>query len=314
MSPKVASKYMVSNMDELLDSIKHLDSLLANDPSFVFFDGKPIQERIRKGKNFVCYQIKGKDKELKFLPSRTVGYRFSLWGSEEPLGRDGRKTTPAIVSILGHDAPDEELEKAFKKYCKKLGIKPSKAEKRPRTYWQPIIIDGDVVTGGNLHSTMTNALAQDKYPESLRKELEQELKRLAKRKQERLVEQKQRNYQKDLRDYLLAVRKSCEVAGVHTPELLVASHIKPWAECETDDEKLDPCNVLLLSANFDKLFDQGFISFSDEGKILISEALSQDERRKLGLSEELILINGVPERMKKYLGWHREHRFKNKNS
>lgn len=310
MSPKVASKYMVSNMDELLDSIKHLDALLTNDPFFVFFDGKPIQERIRKGKNFVSYQIKGRDKELKFLPSRTVGYRFSLWGSEEPLGRDGRKTTPAIESILGQDTPNEELEEAYKKYCKKLGIKPAKADKRPRTYWQPIIIDEDAVTGGDLHSSVTNP-AQDEYPEALRKELEKELKRLAKRKQEKLVEQKQRNYQKDLRDYLLTVRKSCEVAGVHTPELLVASHIKPWADCDLDDEKLDPNNVLLLSANFDKLFDQGFISFSDEGKILISEALSQDERQKLGLTEELTLINGVAPKMKKYLSWHREHRFKN---
>ena len=77
MPQNIASSYMVSKDYELLDSIKELDSLLNNDPSFKFPDGETLKERIRKGKNFVPYQFKGDD-ELRFLPSRTVGYRFSM--------------------------------------------------------------------------------------------------------------------------------------------------------------------------------------------------------------------------------------------
>lgn len=73
MPQNIASSYMVSKDYELLDSIKELDSLLNNDPSFKFPDGETLKERIRKGKNFVPYQFKGDD-ELRFLPSRTVGF------------------------------------------------------------------------------------------------------------------------------------------------------------------------------------------------------------------------------------------------
>jgi predicted restriction endonuclease len=43
--------------------------------------------------------------------------------------------------------------------------------------------------------------------------------------------------------------------------LLIASHIKPWAKCD-GNEKVDVYNGFLLSPNFDRLFDQGFITFS----------------------------------------------------
>ena len=312
MPQNIVSSYMVSKDYELLDSIKELDSLLNNDPSFKFPDGETLKERIRKGKNFVPYQFKGDD-ELRFLPSRTVGYRFSMWSSKNLLDkRDGRETTKAINSLLGNCHPDSELEQAFRSYCQKLGVEPVKAEKIPRKYWQPLHIDGDrfTVRDALFHAIMTSASNPYEYPKALKDELEEELKRLSKHKQESLVLQKHRNCQKDLRDYLLTVRRTCEVTGITTPELLVASHIQPWAECDFDEEKLDPYNVLLLSANFDKLFDQGLISFTDDGKILISASLSEEERPKLGLTEDLSLINGVPVKMKKYLKWHRENWFR----
>ncbi|MEP3420103.1 MAG: HNH endonuclease [Erythrobacter sp.] len=64
----------------------------------------------------------------------------------------------------------------------------------------------------------------------------------------------------------------CRVTGVTDPRFLIASHIKPWRVC-SDQEKLDGCNGLLLSPHVDKLFDNGFISFTDEGEILKSDKL-----------------------------------------
>jgi len=52
----------------------------------------------------------------------------------------------------------------------------------------------------------------------------------------------------------------CAVTGLAVPELLRASHIKPWADCETDAERLDVYNGFLLAPHLDAAFDLGFIT------------------------------------------------------
>lgn len=69
---------------------------------------------------------------------------------------------------------------------------------------------------------------------------------------------------------LMEIEKSCRLTGVNDPTFLIASHIKPWAE-STKEEKLDGNNGLLLSPHVDKLFDRGWISFSDDGDILVKD-------------------------------------------
>jgi hypothetical protein len=56
----------------------------------------------------------------------------------------------------------------------------------------------------------------------------------------------------------------CAVTGVEMPSLLTASHIKPWRSA-SNAERLDPHNGLLVLPQYDRLFDRGFISFSDDG-------------------------------------------------
>src|SRR5205807_1990193 len=68
----------------------------------------------------------------------------------------------------------------------------------------------------------------------------------------------------------------CAVTGVEMPAVLTASHIKPW-RCATNAERLDQNNGLLLLAQYDRLFDRGFISFADDGGILLSPALPKDK-------------------------------------
>lgn len=63
----------------------------------------------------------------------------------------------------------------------------------------------------------------------------------------------------------------CAVSGVDIPELLIASHIIPWAEKES--ERLNPENGICLSALYDRAFDQGLISFDNDYKMIVSTRL-----------------------------------------
>jgi len=97
---------------------------------------------------------------------------------------------------------------------------------------------------------------------------------------------------------------ACAVIDVREPRLLRASHIKPWKDCATDAERLDVYNGLLLSAHLDAAFDALLISFDDEGRILISAALSEPDRAALGIRPELRLTKLAPAH-RAHLAWHR---------
>lgn len=98
----------------------------------------------------------------------------------------------------------------------------------------------------------------------------------------------------------------CAVTGVADPRLLRASHIKPWAKCDTDAERLDVYNGLLLAAHIDAAFDAGLISFGDEGAIIFSSHFAQSDRDALGVHAHLALRRvGVGHLPK--LAWHREY-------
>jgi HNH endonuclease len=73
----------------------------------------------------------------------------------------------------------------------------------------------------------------------------------------------------------------CPLTGIAEPELLRASHMKPWAKCESDAERLDVFNGLLLSALWDAAFDRGLVSFSPDGEPIYSSRLSEVARSSL---------------------------------
>ncbi|MBX3182794.1 MAG: HNH endonuclease [Polyangiaceae bacterium] len=101
----------------------------------------------------------------------------------------------------------------------------------------------------------------------------------------------------------------CAVTGLAVPELLRASHIKPWADCETDAERLDVYNGLLLAPHLDAAFDRGFITLEDDGALTVSDALTASSRRILGLDQPLC-VRGITEGHRSYLPWHRERVFR----
>ncbi|MGA8054285.1 MAG: HNH endonuclease [Burkholderiales bacterium] len=101
----------------------------------------------------------------------------------------------------------------------------------------------------------------------------------------------------------------CAVTGLAVPELLRASHIKPWADCTSDAERLDVFNGILLAPHVDAAFDRGFITVADDGAVLVSSALDAAARETLGLDQPLRVL-GLHEGHRTYLPWHRERVFK----
>jgi hypothetical protein len=97
---------------------------------------------------------------------------------------------------------------------------------------------------------------------------------------------------------------ACAVTGMTMPEVLRASHALPWAECVTDAQRLDVFNGFLLTANLDALFDRFLISFDKEGYILVSDDISEDDKKILGLQPKLKL-RWITERHELYLASHR---------
>lgn len=96
---------------------------------------------------------------------------------------------------------------------------------------------------------------------------------------------------------------ACALTGVDVKELLVASHAVPWKD-EDDVARTDPYNGFLFEARVDKLFDKHLISFEDDGRIMISSAISPDNRTRLALDETMKLRKVYPENLP-YLRKHR---------
>lgn len=75
----------------------------------------------------------------------------------------------------------------------------------------------------------------------------------------------------------------CAVTGFTKPEILIASHIKPWKEAE-NEERLDVNNGILLSPVYDALFDRHLISFENSGKIILADQIEPDSYKKIGVT------------------------------
>ena len=96
----------------------------------------------------------------------------------------------------------------------------------------------------------------------------------------------------------------CAITGLGVSELLRASHIKPWADCDTDAERLDVFNGILLAAHLDAAFDAGFMTIAEDGTVLLSSLLPPEARSALGL-DKLPKIRGLQRAHERYLPWHR---------
>lgn len=106
------------------------------------------------------------------------------------------------------------------------------------------------------------------------------------------------------REKVILLEQKCRFTGITNPAFLIASHIKPWRECN-DFERLDGNNGLLLTPNMDRLFDRYFISFTNEGHLLISDLLDEAVVSHFGLNKG-IQIGPFRTEQIPYLTHHRE--------
>lgn len=125
--------------------------------------------------------------------------------------------------------------------------------------------------------------------------------------EERIALTKVRVNQSIYRRGLIRKYKHCCLCGVSSEDFLIASHIKPWSVSEAD-EKLDFDNGLLLCPNHDKLFDSGYLTFDNNGSIMISKNLGEVDKVFLNVNEEMKIY--MNEKTKKYMKYHREHIYK----
>ena len=112
------------------------------------------------------------------------------------------------------------------------------------------------------------------------------------------------------REQLLEQCHFCPVTMISDERLLIASHIKPWA-ASNDTEKIDPYNGYMLSPMIDKLFDRGFITFTDSRHIVLSEFISPYTWKQIGLKNDTFYkALQMDDKRIEYLKFHHESVFK----
>lgn len=109
------------------------------------------------------------------------------------------------------------------------------------------------------------------------------------------------------RSNVLRHESACRVTGVNDPDLLIASHVKPW-KVSDNEERLSGANGLMLAPHIDRLFDKGYISFANDGSLLVSKKLSESVLKAWSITVPVIKKPLSPAQQV-FMQYHREHVF-----
>lgn len=141
---------------------------------------------------------------------------------------------------------------------------------------------------------------QSQEVENAEKQIEEEVKTI----------RRGRDGQQKYRERLLEQCPYCPFTMVADDRLLIASHIKPWAVAD-EKERTDPYNGYMLTPTYDRLFDQGFITFTEDRHVHVSNFLSNRTCKQLGLEDDkFIQMLPMDKKRIKYLEFHRLSVFK----
>lgn len=140
---------------------------------------------------------------------------------------------------------------------------------------------------------------------------------IAKEGEDRVSLTKQRRGQEYFRRMILRNYGSrCAITGIDIPQLLLASHIIPWAEKLHKQDRLNPSNGICLSALYDKAFDQGLITISpDDYTVCLSPVLREHETQAYfdkhfgNIAGQKITMPTAYLPDRDFLAYHREHVF-----
>ncbi len=182
-------------------------------------------------------------------------------------------------------------------YVEKVG-----SESSPLFYWK-LFVDFDAIwekQNGPLvfNYGKTKEGEQEPEPKSKREKAARQAISLA------------RDGQGKYREQLLEQCRFCPMSMISDERLLIASHIKPWA-ASTIVEKTDPYNGYILSPLYDKLFDRGFITFSDNRHIILSDFISPYTWKQINIKNDTF-IKALPmdDKRVEYLKFHHQSVFK----
>lgn len=218
------------------------------------------------------------------VPSTTNKKHFSQWDGYDKFRKF---LLPIISSVQIYKL--EDVETNDKKF-----------------YWRPY---PDFESMANINRLLVLFYSEEKFknPEEKEKLLEKYRKRASS------AEKNRRNGQSKYRNSLIEDFKECPVTHIQEPNLLIASHIKPWAVCEDNNEKYNPQNGLLLSPLIDRLFDKGYITFTEHGKIVISPLLNEKDKQRISLNtNESYIDDEKIQSRTEFLNYHQKYVFRGK--
>lgn len=165
-------------------------------------------------------------------------------------------------------------------------------------------------------TTADRIVAQENNPRTISKKLITHFD-ITKEGEDKISMTKQRKGQDYFRRMILAnYGGRCALTGIDIPQLLLASHIIPWADKSHKQDRLNPCNGICLSALYDKAFDKGLITISpDDYTVIFSSALRENETKEYYDKHFGIIIGKkltmpteyLPNR--EFLAYHRDHVF-----
>ncbi len=145
------------------------------------------------------------------------------------------------------------------------------------------------------------------HPSSLKEEIAETIPEIEEIKKSYRIGQER--FRKSVIEHML----QCPFSKITDERLLIASHIKPYSVCikeKREDEALDFLNGLALSPTYDRLFDQGYITFSDKGELICGTQLSLYTWERLNINPTAKnMMRIFPERRESYLDYHRKHVF-----
>jgi putative restriction endonuclease len=277
---------MIESYDDLLNNIEQLEQARKSDGQVKAL----YNSLIGLGSVFLPYL---NDDGIAFAPSRFIGYRNNtVLGHSQLEDRDGRRTNVRVSEVLTEqygfrivNKVDDDAAYNYQVFCNKLSIDPRNSRK---SFWlTPPVEEWLEADAGNRIAALEQEISNDSLlPETTRAAIV-----------------KARVGQGLFRRLVLQLYGCCLVTNIEEPKLLVASHIKPWKDCRKNPQEcLDPHNALLLSPTWDRLFDQGFVSFSENGEMLISDNLTNDVQEALNANVTSIKLT---ERQSSYMAFHR---------
>ena len=105
---------------------------------------------------------------------------------------------------------------------------------------------------------------------------------------------------------VMVIERHCRITRVENPEHLRASHCKPWRD-STNDERLNGENGLLLTPSIDHLFDRGFISFQNNGNLIVSPVADLPSLERMGVPTGVTYNVGTfSSGQRRFLEYHRD--------